>query len=47
MFSLQIFLYFALEINIKLKRYKEDNIKLRKKIKELKQIIKEGKDGNN
>ena len=25
MFSLQIFLYFALEINIKLKRYKEDN----------------------
>ena len=25
MFSLQIFLYFALEINIKLKRYKEGN----------------------
>lgn len=28
------------------KRYKEDNIKLRKQIKVLKQIIKEGKDGN-
>ena len=29
------------------KRYKEDNIRLRKQIKVLKQIIKEGKDGNN
>ena len=28
------------------KRYKEDNIRLRKQIKVLKQIIKEGKDGN-
>ena len=28
------------------KRYKEDNIKLRKQIKVLKQIIKEGKEGN-
>ena len=29
------------------KRYKEDNVRLRKQIKVLKQIIKEGKDGNN
>lgn len=29
------------------RRYKEDNIRLRKQIKVLKQIIKEGKDGNN
>ena len=28
------------------KRYKEDNIRLRRQIKVLKQIIKEGKDGN-
>lgn len=28
------------------RRYKEDNIRLRKQIKLLKQIIKEGKDGN-
>ena len=30
-----------------IKKYKEDNIRLRKQIKVLKQIIKEGKDGNN
>ena len=29
------------------KRYKEDNVRLRKQIKVLKQIIKEGKHGNN
>ena len=28
------------------KRYKEDNVRLRKQIKVLKQIIKEGKEGN-